>query len=160
VLCRGLPAVRRQTPLTNPLTLNPSRVTCNFPIKKGFPRFCEGTPMRNRILYRYSDNTSFRVDFISNRCALSATRGYWTHRYLFSCCGGSVPIVFQSAKSDSLPDICTGIRCATCHRSFGVSRHTCCPVSSLVWQAPHRLCGHNARSVFFRAPMAIIKTSV
>lgn len=56
--------------------------------------------MRCRILYRCSDNTSFRVGFLSSRFAFSAPRGYWTPRYLFSCLGENVLIFYLSAKSD------------------------------------------------------------
>ncbi len=44
--------------------------------KERVPSIFEGTPMRFRILYRYSENTSFRVVFISSRLAFQASRGY------------------------------------------------------------------------------------
>ena len=143
----GLPG--RQPPATNRLRTK----------KKGFPRV-GGNPYASPHIASILRKHVLSCCNLTSPVRQNSARGYVSSLYLFSCFGGNVPMFFQSAKSDSLPDVRTGSRWQRGFQCLAESRPACCPVASSVRQAPHRLCGPIARSVDFHTPTAIIKTRV
>jgi hypothetical protein len=135
-------------------TINPKMDT-----KKGFPRF-GGNPYASPHISSILRKHVLSCCHLTSPVRQNGVRGYVSSFYLFSCFGGNVPMFFQSAKSESLPDVRTGSRWQRGFQCLAESRPACCPVASSVRQAPHRLCGPIARSVDFHTPTAIIKTRV
>lgn len=127
--------------------------------KKGFPRV-GGNPYASPHIASILRKHVLSCCNLTSPVRQNGARGYVSSLYLFSCFGGNVPMFFQSAKSDSLPDVRTGSRWQRGFQCLAESRPACCPVASSVRQAPHRLCGPIARSVDFHTPTAIIKTQV
>ena len=127
--------------------------------KKGFPRV-GGNPYASPHIASILRKHVLSCCNLTSPVRQNGARGYVSSLYLFSCFGGHVPMFFLSAKSESLPDVRTGSRWQRGFQCLAVSRPACCPVASLVRQAPHRLCGPIARSVDFHTPTAIIKTQV
>ena len=97
--------------------------------KKGFPRV-GGNPYASPHIASILRKHVLSCCNLTSPVRQNGARGYVSSLYLFSCFGGNVPMFFQSAKSDSLPDVRTGSRWQLVFQCLAESRPACCPVAS------------------------------